>query len=57
VTIPGSLATADQQVKLLADPVGGSRSIPTPTLIVPPGQRVYWTIGSDPSSSTASTGE
>ncbi len=57
LTIPGSLTPADQRVRLLADPVGGSRSIPTPTLIVPPGQRVYWTIGSDPSMSTTSTGE
>jgi hypothetical protein len=57
LTIPGSLTPADQRVKLLADPVGGSGSIPTPSLIVPPGQRVYWTIGSDPSMSTTSTGE
>jgi hypothetical protein len=57
LTIPGSLTPADSRVKLLADPVGGSASIPTPSLIVPPGQRLYWTIGSDPSMSTTSTGE
>jgi len=44
------------QVRLLADPVGGARPITTPTLVVPPGQSIFWTIGSDPATSTASTG-
>jgi hypothetical protein len=57
LTIPASLAPADLRVRLLADPIGGSRRVVTPSLIVPHGQRVYWSIGSDPSMSTASTGE
>jgi hypothetical protein len=44
------------QVRLLADPVGGARPIATPTLVVPPGQSIFWTIGSDPATSTATTG-
>jgi hypothetical protein len=44
------------QVRLQADPIGGARPIATPTLVVPPGQSIFWTIGSDPSTSTASTG-
>ena len=57
LTIPGSAVTADARVRLIADPIGGARTIATPTLVVPKGQRVYWTIGSDLSMSTASTGE
>ena len=57
LTIPASMTPADLRVRLLADPTGASRPITTPILIVPRGQRVYWTIGSDPSMSTTSTGE
>lgn len=57
LTIPASLAPADLRVRLLADPTGASRAVTTPVLIVPAGQRIYWTIGSDPSMSTTSTGE
>jgi hypothetical protein len=46
----------DGRVRLLADPIGGVRTFTTPTLIVPPGQRIFWTIGSDPATSSASTG-
>jgi hypothetical protein len=46
----------DGRVRLLADPVGGDRPFTTPALVVPPGQRIFWTIGSDPATSTASTG-
>ena len=56
LTIPASLAPADQRVRLRAESIGGHGAITTPTLIVPPGQQVYWTIGSDPSMSTASAG-
>jgi hypothetical protein len=56
LSVPASLAPADQQVRFRAQPVGGLGVIATPTLIVPPGQQVYWTIGSDPAMSTASTG-
>jgi hypothetical protein len=56
LTVPASLAPADQQVRFRAQPVGGHGAIATPTLIVPPGQQVYWTIGSDPAMSTASAG-
>jgi hypothetical protein len=56
LTIPAGVVTATNRVRLLADPIGGSGRITTPLLIVPPGQRVYWTIGSDPATSTASAG-
>jgi hypothetical protein len=46
----------DGRVRLLAEPVGGVRPIATPTLVVPQGQSIFWTIGSDPATSTASTG-
>jgi hypothetical protein len=46
----------DGRVRLLAEPIGGVRPIATPTLVVPQGQSIFWTIGSDPATSTASTG-
>ena len=46
----------DGRVRLLAEPIGGVRPIATPTLVVPRGQSIFWTIGSDPATSTASTG-
>ena len=46
----------DGRVRLLAEPVGGVRPFATPTLIVPPGQSIFWTIGSDPATSTPYTG-
>jgi hypothetical protein len=49
-------ARGDGRVRLLAEPIGGARPIATPTLIVPQGQSIFWTIGSDPATSTASTG-
>ena len=55
--IPAAVAPTDLRVRLLADPIGGNRPATTPLLIVPRGQRIYWSIGSDPSMSTASTGE
>jgi hypothetical protein len=56
LTIPNGIAPADLRLRLLADPLGGQAPITTPTLIVPRGQRIYWTIGSDPAMSTTSTG-
>jgi hypothetical protein len=56
LTISPDLARGGGRLQLLADPVGGTREIVTPELLVAPGQRVYWTIGSDPDMSTASTG-
>jgi hypothetical protein len=56
LTIPASLAPADQRVRLRAEAIGGRGATTTPTLMVPPGQQVYWTIGSDPAMSTASAG-
>jgi hypothetical protein len=46
----------DGRIRLLAEPVGAVRRIATPILLVPPGQRIFWTIGSDPATSTAYTG-
>jgi hypothetical protein len=54
--IPAGATGGRWQVRLLADPIGGSSSIGTPSLLVAPGQSVYWTIGADPSSSFASAG-
>jgi hypothetical protein len=56
LTVPASLAPADLQVRLRAQAIGGRGATTTPTLIVSPGQQVYWTIGSDPAMSTASAG-
>jgi hypothetical protein len=56
LTVPASLAPADQRVRLRAEAIGGGSATLTPLLIVPPGQRVYWTIGADPAMSTASAG-
>jgi hypothetical protein len=56
LTVPASLAPPDQRVRLRAEAIGGGGATTTPLLIVPPGQRVYWTIGAAPSLSTASAG-
>ena len=56
LTIPESIAPTDLRVRLIAVPIGGSSPIATPVLLVPPGQRVYWSIGSDAATSTASAG-
>ena len=46
----------DGRIRLLAEPVGAASRITTPILVVPPGQTIFWTIGSDPATSTAYTG-
>jgi hypothetical protein len=51
-----NLARGDGQVRLLASPIGGFGRIVTPTLIVPRGQSIYFTIGFDPAMSSASAG-
>jgi hypothetical protein len=51
-----NVARGGGRVRLLAEPIGGARPITTPTLVVPPGQTIFWTIGSDLTTSTASTG-
>jgi hypothetical protein len=56
LTISEGLAPIDGRLRLEADPIGASRPVFTPVLVVSPGQSVYWTIGSDPEMSTASTG-
>lgn len=56
LTISSGIAPADGELRLEADPVGASRPIFTPVLVVSAGETVYWTIGSDPEMSTASTG-
>jgi hypothetical protein len=55
LTIRGAIR-GDGRVRLLAEPIGGVRPIGTPTLVVPRGQSIFWTIGSDPATSSASTG-
>ena len=54
--IPAGVVRSSWQVRLLADPIGGASPITTPSLLVAPGQNVYWTIGSDPANSFASAG-
>lgn len=54
--IPSGVAPADGRVRLEAEPIGSSPAIFTPVLVIAPGQSIYWTIGSDPAMSTASTG-
>jgi hypothetical protein len=56
LTIPAGVARGDARLRLLAAPIGERKPITTPLLVVPPGQTVYWTIGSDQTSSTVSTG-
>jgi hypothetical protein len=56
LSLPAASRRSNWRVRLLADPIGGSAAIRTPSLLVAPGQNVYWTIGSDPSSSHASAG-
>jgi hypothetical protein len=56
LTISEGLAPIDGRLRLEADPVGASPPVFTPELVVSPGQSVYWTIGSDPEMSSASTG-
>lgn len=55
ITIPASLSPPDHQVRLRAEAIGGGATT-TPVMIVPSGERVYWTLGSDLSISTASAG-
>ena len=52
---PG-LATSGGRVRLVAYGIGGAGRIATPTLLVAPGQSIFWTIGSNPSTSTATVG-
>jgi len=56
LTLPPGSVSSRWQVRLMADPIGGSSAIRTPTLLVAPGQNVYWTIGADPAGSFASAG-
>ena len=56
LSLPQGWHGAGGRVRLLADPVGSSAAIRTPTLIVAAGQKVYWTIGLDAASSYASAG-
>ena len=54
--ISSGLATSGGRVRLIADGMAGAGRISTPTLLVAPGQSIFWTIGSDPSTSTATVG-
>ena len=51
-----SALRGDGRVRLMAEPIGGTAPIATPTLLVPRGQSIFWTIGSDLATSTASAG-
>ena len=54
LAIPRAAGSSGSRVRLLADPIGSSIPITTPSLNVGPGQTVYWTIGSTASNSFAS---
>jgi len=54
LAIPRAAGSSSFRVRLLADPIGSSIPITTPSLSVGPGQTVYWTIGSTASNSFAS---
>jgi hypothetical protein len=56
LTVPPGVAPADHRLRLRAEPAGGGSAITTPELVVPAGEQVYWTIGTDQAASTASTG-
>jgi hypothetical protein len=56
LTIPESVTPSNGQISLLAFSPGASRPIASPPTVVPQGQRLYWSIGFDPSMSTTSTG-
>jgi hypothetical protein len=52
---PG-LAMSAGRVRLVADGAGAAVKLATPPLLVAPGQSIFWTLGSTPSSSTATVG-
>ena len=54
LTIPRGATGSSFQVKLLADPIGASAPIRTGSILVGPGQNVYWTIGASAANSFAS---
>jgi hypothetical protein len=54
LAIPRAAGSSSFRVRLLADPIGSSIPITTPSLSVGPGQTVYWTIGTTASNSFAS---
>ena len=54
LAIPRAAGSSSFRVRLLADPIGSSIPITTPSLNVGPGQTVYWTIGTTASNSFAS---
>jgi hypothetical protein len=54
LTIPLGASRSSFQVRLLADPIGAFPPIRMPSVLVGPGQNVYWTIGSSPGNSFAS---
>lgn len=56
LTIPSAAVRSNWEVRLLAEPIGGLSAFRTPKLMVPPGQNVYWNIGSTPGTSSASAG-
>ena len=56
LSLPRGSTQGRLQVRLLADPIGGARSIRSPALVVAPGENIYWTIGADAASSSASAG-
>ena len=56
LTIPSTIVRSTWEVRLLAEPIGGLSAFRTPRLMVPPGQSVYWNIGSTPGTSSATAG-
>lgn len=54
--LPAGSNTIDGRVQLQADPIGSVSPIRTPQLLVAPGEKVYWTIGTGRADSYASVG-
>jgi hypothetical protein len=54
--LPADATASGGRITLQADPLGSSRPIRTPELLVAPGEKVYWTIGADRAGSYASVG-
>ncbi|HKU63045.1 MAG TPA: hypothetical protein VJQ44_17725 [Gemmatimonadales bacterium] len=54
--LPAGATGTDGRVQLQADPIGAVSPIRTPQLLVAPGERVFWTIGTGHADSYASVG-
>ncbi|HEU4586060.1 MAG TPA: hypothetical protein VFR95_09935, partial [Gemmatimonadaceae bacterium] len=47
MAIPPNLLGQLGAIRLVADPVGSSQTITSPTVVVKPGTRLVWTLATD----------